>query len=61
MTDKKMKPEAPELIACDVCMKEIPRDVAKSEEGREYVYHFCGQECFDKWKRQIHGNNKHKP
>jgi hypothetical protein len=33
-------------------MKEIPSDVAKSEEGTEYVYHFCGQECFEKWQRK---------
>ncbi|MEW5755082.1 MAG: DUF3330 domain-containing protein [Pseudomonadota bacterium] len=63
MTDRKMKPEAPETIACDVCMKEIPKDLATSEEGVEYVYHFCGQECFDKWHRQKQGDNnkKNKP
>lgn len=61
MTDKKMKPTEPELIACDVCMKEIPKDVARSEEGRDYVYHFCGQDCFDKWHQQKPGNKKNKP
>ncbi len=52
MTDPKMKPEEPESVACDICLKEIPKDLARSEECVEYVYHFCGLECFHKWKHQ---------
>jgi len=51
MTDKP-RPEEPELIDCDICMKEIPESVALSEEGQDYVLHFCGIECYTKWKQR---------
>lgn len=41
-----------ETVACDVCMKEIPKSEAQSEEASDYVAHFCGLECYDKWKQQ---------
>ena len=49
---KKMTPEEPEHISCDICMKEIPKDEARSSEGADYVIHFCGLECYEKWKRE---------
>ncbi|MCF6218300.1 MAG: DUF3330 domain-containing protein [Gammaproteobacteria bacterium] len=52
MSDPKLKPEEPEVLACKICMEEIPKDLAKREEGAEYVYHFCGQACFEKWGKQ---------
>ncbi|HHM05145.1 MAG TPA: DUF3330 domain-containing protein [Gammaproteobacteria bacterium] len=39
-------------IACSVCLKEIPASGAKSDETSDYVRHFCGLECYDKWKAQ---------
>lgn len=51
MTDSKIKPEEPEHVSCQICLKEIPRDLAKNDESVDYVYHFCGQDCFDKWKK----------
>jgi hypothetical protein len=33
-------------------MKEIPIDEASSFEAVDYVIHFCGLECFDKWKEK---------
>jgi len=46
------KTDVPEegLVACEVCLKEIPRSVARSLEGPDYVYHFCGQKCYEKWQ-----------
>lgn len=41
-----------ELVACEVCLKEIPVSGAKSEETATYVTYFCGLECYEKWKRQ---------
>ncbi len=38
------------LIACEVCLKEIPKSVALSHEGPERVHHFCGAECYEKWQ-----------
>ncbi len=37
------------LIACEICLKEIPHDLAISQEGVEYVQYFCGIECYSKW------------
>ena len=41
---------ATELIACTVCLAEIPRSVAQSHEGPDYVYYFCGPACYEKWR-----------
>ena len=38
------------LIACDICLKEIPASAAKNEETSDYVFHFCGIDCYAKWK-----------
>ncbi len=46
-----------EIVACEVCMKEIPRSAAKVEEANDYVAYFCGLDCYDKWKSD---NNKNK-
>lgn len=40
----------PGRVACDVCLKDIPRSVAQSEEGTDYVYYFCGPECYERWR-----------
>ena len=52
MSDQRGKPEEPEVLACKVCMTEIPKDLAKSDESSEYVYHYCGKDCYDKWQQQ---------
>lgn len=51
MSEKKPLQE-PEHVSCDLCMKEIPIDEAKSFEAVDYVIHFCGLECFEKWKQK---------
>jgi len=33
------------LVSCEVCLKEIPRSVGRSQEGSDYVLHFCGDNC----------------
>jgi hypothetical protein len=43
-------PKEEDLVACQVCLTEIPLSVAKSQEAEEYTLHFCGIECYDKWK-----------
>lgn len=45
-----------ETIECEVCLKEIPKAEAKSEEATDYVIHFCGLDCYSKWKEE--GKNK---
>jgi hypothetical protein len=43
-------PEDEDHIACQVCLTEIPKSAAMSQEADAYTLHFCGVECYDKWK-----------
>jgi hypothetical protein len=36
--------------SCCVCCEEIPLDAAFTPEGAEYVEHFCGLECFQRFQ-----------
>jgi hypothetical protein len=51
MTNKPT-PKEPENVSCDVCLTEIPESVAMSGEGDEYTQHYCGIECYDKWREK---------
>lgn len=42
------------LLACDVCLNEIPVDEIKNEEAADYVIYYYGLECYAKWKEQLH-------
>lgn len=50
----------PETVACQVCMKEIPKSVAESLEGPQYVYYFCGADCFAAWQDETRGREPEK-
>ena len=50
--DTKPLPVEPELIACEICFREIPDTTVLSEEGEDYVLHFCGLECYAAWKEK---------
>lgn len=55
MSDKanstqKPTPAEPNNVACSICLKEIPESVAMSSEADEYTQHFCGIECYNKWR-----------
>ncbi|HCU54093.1 MAG TPA: DUF3330 domain-containing protein [Gammaproteobacteria bacterium] len=50
-----------DVIACEICLKEIPRDLAKSSESAEYVHYFCGEECFARWQRDESDAKRKKP
>lgn len=41
-----------ELVACEVCLKEVPLSEATVPEALDYVAHFCGLACFEQWKLQ---------
>lgn len=43
---------AVEPVACDVCFEEIPVSEAKNHEASEYAQHYCGLECFARWRAQ---------
>lgn len=38
------------LVPCDVCLREVPLSEAVVPEAADYVCHFCGLDCFAKWK-----------
>lgn len=46
------KPAEVEMVACEVCMKDIPKSEAVVPEAEDYVAYFCGLECYAKWKRE---------
>jgi hypothetical protein len=46
------KPVEASLISCEFCLKEVPVDEATIPEGVDYFVHFCGLDCYEKWKRR---------
>lgn len=46
------KPDEVERIACDICLKEVPLSEATIPEAADYFVHFCGIDCYQKWKSQ---------
>lgn len=46
------KPTDTNLVACEVCLKEVPASEATVPEAADYFVHFCGIECYQKWKAQ---------
>ena len=45
------KPAEVERVACEVCMKEVPRSAATVAEATDYFVHFCGVDCYERWKK----------
>jgi len=48
----KDKPIEHESVTCEVCLKEVPVSEATVPEASDYFVHFCGLECYEKWKNQ---------
>jgi len=46
------KPVKVEQVACEICLKEVPLSEAIVPEATDYVAHFCGLDCYQKWKDQ---------
>lgn len=42
------------MVMCHVCRKEIPRSSARTAEGRDYSYFFCGGGCYQRWSANQH-------
>ena len=51
MMDKQL-PEV-EMVACDICCKEVPKSAAKISEAVDYFAYFCGLECYEKWRDEV--------
>jgi len=39
-----------EPVACEVCLKEVPKSEAAVAEAADYFLYFCGLDCFQKWQ-----------
>lgn len=50
-------PSEPEHLSCAVCLRDIPPSVDYTIEGTDYVQHFCGIECLDRWRRKQEKQN----
>ena len=37
------------LVPCGTCRDEIPQSEAMSFEASDYVVHFCGLDCYQRW------------
>ena len=46
-----VKPAELALVACEVCLKEVPQSEAIVPEASDYVAYFCGLECYQQWRR----------
>ena len=46
------KPVKVERVSCEICLKEVPISEAVVPEATDYVAHFCGLDCYEKWKNQ---------
>ena len=46
------KPAELERVACEICLKEVPLSEATVPEAADYFVHFCGLECYERWKKQ---------
>lgn len=46
-----------ELLACEVCLKEIPPDSGEYLETDDYVQHYCGIECYRLWNENKISNS----
>jgi hypothetical protein len=44
------KPIELETVACEICLKEIPKSEATIGEAGDYVLYFCGLDCYGKWQ-----------
>ena len=46
------KPADVERVACEICLKEVPKSEATVPEATDYVVYFCGLDCYERWKSQ---------
>lgn len=41
-----------EITSCTQCLKDVPLSASLSEEGADYLHHFCGLDCLEAWRQQ---------
>ncbi|MGD8559491.1 MAG: DUF3330 domain-containing protein [Gammaproteobacteria bacterium] len=48
----------PQLVECEVCLTEVPASGAANEETSDYVFYFCGIDCYAQWKEKARRETK---
>lgn len=41
-----------ELIECEICLREVPITEATNPEATDYVVHYYGLACYERWTSQ---------
>lgn len=41
-----------ELIECEICLREVPITEATNPEASDYVVHYYGLDCYERWTAQ---------
>ncbi|MFP5418369.1 MAG: DUF3330 domain-containing protein [Gammaproteobacteria bacterium] len=39
-------------VACEVCLADLPADAVNITDAQDYVHHFCGLGCLERWQKQ---------
>jgi len=47
-----LHPEEPELLDCEVCRSEISANSGVNIKSADFVYYFCGVQCYREWKKR---------
>ncbi len=53
--------ESCSLVACEVCMSEVPADAVNVTDAQDYVHHFCGLGCLEQWQKQAGSHQQDTP
>lgn len=40
-------------LSCEDCLRQVPTSEAGQPEAQDYVLHFFGVACFDRWRSQV--------
>lgn len=40
------------VLACDVCLAQVPLDANGLADVQDYIQHFCGLDCLEQWRGQ---------
>jgi ribosomal protein S26 len=39
-------------LSCDECMRWVPAEKAVKAEAQDYLRHFCGLNCYSRWRKR---------
>ena len=43
-----------QMVECAICLQEVPASGARNEETSDYVFYFCGIDCYAQWREKAH-------